>query len=235
VLEVSDLFVNYGHISALNGISISAHKNEIISLIGSNGAGKSTLLHSIVGLVKPSKGSIRFSGNRIDGLPPHVISNMGIALVPEGRKIFYKMTVKENLLMGAFKIKDRKLIQTNMDHALEIFPILKERIRQAGGTLSGGEQQMLAVARALMSSPKLLLLDEPSLGLAPQITDIIADNIVSIAETGIPILLVEQNANLALEISQRAYVIENGIIQNKGTSAELMKDDSVLRTYLGIQ
>lgn len=235
MLEVSDIYVNYGHINALNGISISANKNEIIALIGSNGAGKSTLLHSIVGLIKPYKGSIKFSGNSIIGLPPHVISNMGIALVPEGRKIFYKMTVRENLLMGAFNIRSKNMIQNNMDHALAVFPKLRDRINQAGGTLSGGEQQMLAVARALMSSPKLLLLDEPSLGLAPQITDVIADNIVDIAKSGIPILLVEQNANLALEISQRAYVIENGKIQIQGASSELMRDDAVLKTYLGIQ
>ncbi|MCD2492573.1 ABC transporter ATP-binding protein [Lacrimispora sp. NSJ-141] len=234
MLEIKNLTVRYGSITALHGISLEVRENEVVALVGNNGAGKTTTLRSISGLQKPAKGDILFQGESIVGKPVHKIVQMGLIHVPEGRKIFTKLTVRENLLMGSFSIKSKTEVSNNLERVMQVFPKLKERINQYGGTLSGGEQQMLAVGRAMMASPKLLLLDEPSLGLAPQIVDVIGDTVLDIAKLGIPILLVEQNANLALEISNRAYVIETGNIQMSADSADLLKDDTIQKTYLGV-
>ena len=234
MLEINNIFVNYGTVEALKDVSLNVGKHEIVALIGNNGAGKSTTLRAISGQVEVWKGSIVFNGDEITNRPVHKISELGIVHVPEGRKIFYKLSVKENLLMGAYSRNDKKAIADTMDYVLETFPILKNRINQQGGTLSGGEQQMLAVGRALMADPKILLFDEPSLGLAPLIVETVIDNIIKISETGIPILLVEQNASLALDISDRAYVIDTGEIQMSGLSSELASDDDVKKAYLGI-
>lgn len=234
MLEIKDLCVNYGSVEALHHINLKLGANEIVALIGSNGAGKSTTLKAISGELKPTHGDVLFCGKSIKNKKVHEISKMGIVHVPEGRCIFSKLSVRENLMMGAYTQNDKALIKSNFEKVLEIFPILKERIKQQGGTLSGGEQQMLAFGRALMANPKVLLFDEPSLGLAPIIVDLIAENIAKIGKSGIPILLVEQNANIALEISQRAYVIETGSIELSGNSADLRNDGMIQKTYLGI-
>jgi branched-chain amino acid transport system ATP-binding protein len=207
MLEIKNLTVQYGNVIALRKIDLYVESNEVIALIGNNGAGKTTTLRTISGLLKPTTGSITFNGKSLVGMPPHKIVSEGIIHVPEGRKIFAKLTVRENLLMGAYSVKNSAQADKSLRRVLEVFPFLNERINQFGGTLSGGEQQMLAVSRAMMASPKMLLLDEPSLGLAPQAVDRVADTIINISKLGIPILLVEQNANLALELSNRAYVI----------------------------
>lgn len=234
MLEIKNLTVKYGKIIALHDVSLTLAKDEVVALVGNNGAGKTTTLRSISGLQKPASGSITFNGKSLVGMPVHKIVNEGIIHVPEGRKIFTKLTVKENLLLGAYSVSDKVKINQTLEEVQDLFPILRERINQPGGTLSGGEQQMLAVGRAMMASPKLLLLDEPSLGLAPQVVDKIADTILQISKLGIPILLVEQNANLALEISNRAYVIETGNIELTAKSSELLENDVVRKTYLGI-
>lgn len=234
VLEVKNLHVSYGSIETLHGINLCLNENEVVALVGSNGAGKTTTLKSISGQLKVSSGDIIFKGSSILGVPAHKIASMGIVQVPEGRKIFYKLSVRENLKLGAYTIKNKEEIQRNLETVLHAFPILKERYSQPGGTLSGGEQQMLAVGRAIMASPKVLLLDEPSLGLAPLVVETIADKIVEISELGIPILLVEQNANLALEISHRAYVIETGTIEISGNSADMRGNPDIQKAYLGI-
>lgn len=234
MLEIKNLTVKYGKIIALHDVSLTLAKDEVVALVGNNGAGKTTTLRSISGLQKPASGSITFNGKSLVGMPVHKIVNEGIIHVPEGRKIFTKLTVKENLLLGAYSVSDKVKINQTLEEVQDLFPILRERINQPGGTLSGGEQQMLAVGRAMMASPKLLLLDEPSLGLAPQVVDKIADTILQISKLGIPILLVEQNANLALEISNRAYVIETGNIELSAKSSELLENDVVRKTYLGI-
>lgn len=234
MLEIKDLCVNYGQVEALSHVDIHVDKDEIVALVGSNGAGKSTLLKTISGQVKPRSGEILFQGTSVVGLPSYKVARLGIIQVPEGRKIFYKMSVRENLKLGAYNIRDKHLIQNTMDHVIELFPILGSRINQAGGTLSGGEQQMLAFGRAMMAQPKILLLDEPSLGLAPLVVEAVADIVLKIADTGIPILLVEQNASIALDISDRAYVLETGIINMTGDSEVLAEDDSIKKTYLGI-
>ena len=234
MLEIKNLVVRYGRITALHGIDLTLGDNEVVALIGNNGAGKTTTLKAISGMQKPASGSIEFNGTSLIGLPSHKIVEQGIIHVPEGRRIFTKMTVKENLLMGSYSVRDAKFINDKLAQVIDLFPILKERINQFGGTLSGGEQQMLAVARALMANPKVLLLDEPSLGLAPQVVDKIADTVIMISKQGIPILLVEQNANVALEISHRAYVIETGNIVMDGKSSDMLADDAVRQTYLGI-
>lgn len=234
ILDIKGLNVNYGSIRALNNVSLCIDEHEVVALIGNNGAGKTTILKAISGMVPIKAGSIDFCGKTISGKRSHTISRLGITHVPEGRHVFYKFTVRENLLIGAYNLKDRARVSQNMERIMDIFPILRERINQFGGTLSGGEQQMLVIGRALMAEPKLLLLDEPSLGLAPQIVDVIADNIERIAASGIPILLVEQNANLALELSDRAYVIETGDIILEGASSSLRQSDIVQKTYLGI-
>ena len=234
MLKIENLVVKYGNITALHGISMDLDSNEVVALIGNNGAGKSTTLRAISGLIRPAQGDIQFNGKSIVGMKPHKIVDLGIIHVPEGRKVFKTLTVKENLLMGAYSAKSKGSISAMMDRVVTLFPILGERLHQFGGTLSGGEQQMLAVGRAMMASPKLLLLDEPSLGLAPQYVDKIADTVIEISKMGVPILLVEQNANLALEISHKAYVLETGYITTCDESKNLLKDDTIQKTYLGI-
>lgn len=234
ILDVKGLKVSYGSVHALNGVDLSINEHEVVALIGNNGAGKTSILRAISGAIPIKAGSIEFCGKSLVAVKPHIISRMGITHVPEGRHVFYKFTVKENLLIGAYNIRDKARVAQNMEVVMNTFPILRERISQFGGTLSGGEQQMLVIGRALMAEPKLLLLDEPSLGLAPQVVDVIADNIERIAKTGIPILLVEQNANLALELSSRAYVIETGDVILEGKSSGLRESDVVQKAYLGI-
>jgi len=234
MLEVRDLHVNYGAVSALHGISLKVDKGEIVTLIGANGAGKSTTLRTISGLVKPRSGLIQFEDHDIAGLPPHVIVGLGIAQSPEGRMVFANLTVLENLRMGAYLRKDTREIHKDMQYVFSIFPRLKEREQQTAGTLSGGEQQMLAIGRALMSKPKCLMLDEPSLGIAPILVQTIFEKIVEInRELGLTILLVEQNANLALEISNRGYVLETGRITLTDTAAALRDNAEVQECYLG--
>lgn len=234
ILEIKGLRVAYGSVTALNGVDLYIDEKEVVALIGNNGAGKTTILKAISGMLSVKEGAITFLGEEITAKKPHVIARTGITHVPEGRHVFNKFTVKENLMAGAYNIKNKKRIAQNMEMVLDTFPILKERFHQMGGTLSGGEQQMLVIGRALMADPKLLLLDEPSLGLAPQVVDVIADNIERIAKAGIPILLVEQNANLALELSKRAYVIETGNVIIEGKSSEIQQSDLVKKAYLGI-
>ncbi len=234
ILEVCDIDVFYGGIHALRGVSLEVEQGEIVTLIGANGAGKTTTLRAISGLLKPEKGVVRFGGEVITGVPPHVIVGRGLVMAPEGRGIFANMTVEENLDIGAFLRKDKAAIAKDKDHALELFPRIRERLAQNAGTLSGGEQQMLAIARALMSRPKLLLLDEPSLGLAPQIVALIFKIVRTIAAEGTTILLVEQNAHMALGVAQRAYVLEVGKIVLEGPAKQLASDDKIRKAYLGI-
>lgn len=233
LLEVKDLVVSYGAIKALKGISFSVDKGEIISLIGSNGAGKTTTLHSVSNLIKKISGSIIFDGVNITNLSADKIVKMGLIQVPEGRRVFANMTVKENLEMGAYLRRDKTQIKKDMEWCYELFPRLKERLNQISGTLSGGEQQMLAMARALMSKPKLLLLDEPSMGLAPILVDEIFDIITKISSSGTTILLVEQNAYKALSIANRAYILETGNITKTGRASDLINDNSIISAYLG--
>jgi branched-chain amino acid transport system ATP-binding protein len=233
MLTVKNLQVNYGSVQALKDISIEVKQGEIVTLIGSNGAGKSTLLKTISGLIRPKQGSITFEGKDLTSIPPEKIVSIGISHVPEGRKIFSGMTVMENLRIGAYQRKDKKGIEKDLEEVFSLFPILKDRKNQDAGTLSGGEQQMLAISRALLAKPKLIILDEPSLGLAPVIIDKVFEFIEKIRDTGITILLVEQNANLALEVSERAYVHETGEIKLTGKSSELMKDEQIMKAYLG--
>jgi branched-chain amino acid transport system ATP-binding protein len=234
MLEIKNLAVSYGAITALHGISLSVPDRKIITLIGANGAGKTTALKTISGLLKPKSGEIFYDGKNIAGLPPHQIVVRGISHVPEGRMIFANLTVLENLQLGAYLQKDKKIIRCELEHVFSLFPRLQEREKQIAGTLSGGEQQMLAIGRALMSKPKLLLLDEPSLGLAPLLVKTIFEKIVEInREQGITILLVEQNANLALGISHFGYVLETGKIILQGDSAALRQNPQVKSAYLG--
>jgi branched-chain amino acid transport system ATP-binding protein len=233
MLEVKNIQVAYGKIVAVKDVSITVNQGEIVTLIGSNGAGKSTTLRTISGLIKPKSGEILFNGKRIDGLPGHEIVGMGICHSPEGRRIFPRMTVKENLELGAFLRSDKEAVNADMDRVLELFPRLKERIKQTAGTMSGGEQQMLAVSRALMGDPKLLLLDEPSMGPAPVLVELIFDTIVKIRKQGVTILLIEQNATAALEVADRAYVLESGKVKMSGSAKELSSDDKVTKAYLG--
>jgi branched-chain amino acid transport system ATP-binding protein len=233
MLEVKNIQVAYGKIVAVKDVSVTVNQGEIVTLIGSNGAGKSTTLRTISGLIKPKSGEILFNGKRIDGLPGHEIVGMGICHSPEGRRIFPRMTVKENLELGAFLRSDKEAVNADMDRVLELFPRLKERIKQTAGTMSGGEQQMLAVSRALMGDPKLLLLDEPSMGLAPVLVELIFDTIIKIRKQGVTILLIEQNATAALEVADRAYVLESGKVKMSGSAKELSSDDKVTKAYLG--
>ncbi|MDP4106673.1 MAG: ABC transporter ATP-binding protein [Bacillota bacterium] len=233
MLTVKNLQVNYGSVQALKDISIEVKQGEIVTLIGSNGAGKSTLLKTISGLIRPKQGSITFEGKDLTSIPPEKIVSIGISHVPEGRRIFSGMTVMENLRIGAYQRKDKKGIEKDLEEVFSLFPILKDRKNQDAGTLSGGEQQMLAISRALLAKPKLIILDEPSLGLAPVIIDKVFEFIEKIRDTGITILLVEQNANLALEVSERAYVLETGEIKLTGESSELLKDEQIMKAYLG--
>ena len=234
MLTVSDLSVSYGAISALSGISFTIEAGSIVTLIGGNGAGKTTTLRTISGLLRARSGTISFLGEDITALAPHKVVARGLCHVPEGRMIFSNLTVDENLAMGAYLQNDAALNAKNREYAFSIFPRLKERIKQTAGTLSGGEQQMLAIGRALMSNPKFLMLDEPSLGIAPRLISTIFEKIVEINRTqGITILLVEQNANLALEISSYAYVLETGHIAMEGESKKLRTDPRLKATYLG--
>jgi branched-chain amino acid transport system ATP-binding protein len=234
LLLIENLSVRYGAIHALQGISIALEKGKIVSLIGANGAGKTTALRTVSGILKPSAGSIRFRDVEIGGMPPHRIVGMGLVQCPEGRMIFSNLSVLENLKMGAYLSRDRKTVEEGIEQAFRLFPRLGERTHQMAGTLSGGEQQMLAVARALMSRPECLLLDEPSLGIAPILVRMIFDKIVEISRTlDLSILLVEQNANLALEISDYAYVLETGRITLHGPPAQLREQPAVRASYLG--
>lgn len=233
LLEVKDLVVSYGAIKALKGISFDVDAGEVISLIGSNGAGKTTTLHSISNLIKKVSGSISFDGQDITNLSADKIVQMGLIQVPEGRRVFANMSVKENLEMGAYLRRDKENIKKDMEWCYELFPRLKERSSQISGTLSGGEQQMLAMARALMSKPKLLLLDEPSMGLAPILVDEIFNIITKISSSGTTILLVEQNAYKALSIANRAYILETGEITKTGKASDLITDKAVISAYLG--
>jgi branched-chain amino acid transport system ATP-binding protein len=234
MLEIKNLAVNYGAIAALHGISLSVPDGQIVTLVGANGAGKTTTLKTISGLLKPASGEIIYDGQNIAGLPPHRIVARGVSQSPEGRMIFANLTVHENLQLGAYLQKDRETIRRELDRVFVLFPRLKERQKQIAGTLSGGEQQMLAIGRALMSRPRLLLLDEPSLGLAPLLVKTIFEKIVEInREQGLTILLVEQNANLALEISHFAYVLETGKVVLQGGSADLRQNPKVKSAYLG--
>lgn len=233
MLKVENLVVSYGGIEALKGISLEVPKGQIVTLIGANGAGKSTLLRSVVGLVKPKSGQIVYNGDNIIGLNSQQIVKKGLTLVPEGRRIFPNLTVLENLQIGAYMRRDKEGIQKDIDWVYEMFPRLQERSWQMAGTLSGGEQQMLAVARGLMSRPKILLLDEPSMGLAPIIVNQIYDLIREIRDSGITVLLVEQNARKALGICDYAYVLENGKINLSGSGEELLQSDAVRKAYLG--
>ena len=232
MLAVENLHVSYGHIQALSGVSIMVPQGSIVSIIGSNGAGKTTLLNTISGLVKQKQGSIKFKGQEL-GRIPHVIVQQGIVQVPEGRKIFAGLTVEENLLAGGYILRDAKHLRSNVNKMMELYPILGSRKNQQAGTLSGGEQQMLAVCRGLMSEPELILLDEPSLGLAPIIVKSIFELIGQIRQQGITVLLVEQNAKKALALSDYAYVLENGHVTMEGKGRDLLCDPAVKRAYLG--
>jgi len=231
MLKLENIHTFYGPIEALKGVDIEIRQGEIVCIIGNNGAGKSTTLMTISGILKPRSGTIAFGEERITGVPPYRIVRMGISQVPEGRRIFPKLTVKENLEMGAFPVRGDK--KASLEFVYNLFPVLKDRHMQLGGTLSGGEQQMLAIGRALMSRPKLLLLDEPSLGLAPIIASKIFKTIREINQEGVTVLLVEQNARAAMKLSGRGYVLENGRVALEGTSEDLLSDEQVRKAYLG--
>ncbi len=234
LLVLENVHTYYGNVHALKGISLTVEEGEIVTLIGANGAGKTTTLKTISGLVKPREGRVIFDGQELNRVPAHKIVYMGISHAPEGRKVFPTLTVEENLLLGAYSLgNNRKAIEANMERVFALFPRLAERKRQLAGTLSGGEQQMLAIGRALMSRPRLLLLDEPSLGLAPMLVRAIFETIKEINQQGVTILLVEQNARAALKLAHRAYVLETGRIVLSGPSHELMQDERVRKAYLG--
>lgn len=234
MLEINSLSAGYGRIPVLEDISVEVRKGEILALVGPNGAGKSTLLRTVMGTIVPASGTIDFKGVRLNGMPSHRIAGLGIAHVQEGRRVFGAMSVRENLIMGAFLKEKRHLIPRNLDFVCGLFPRLSERMNQQAGTLSGGEQQMLAIGRALMMSPELILLDEPSLGLAPLLITNIYDTLSRLNEEGMTILLVEQNVRKALAAAGRAYVIENGKIVLHGGSQSIMEDPRVISAYLGI-
>ena len=233
MLEVKDLEVYYGMIQAIKGISFEVNKGEVIALIGANGAGKTTSLHTITGLLSPKKGSVMFEGKDITKIPAHKIVSMGMAHVPEGRRVFADLSVYENLKLGAYTRKDKENLNKDLESIYERFPRLAERKNQSAGTLSGGEQQMLAMGRALMSKPSIILMDEPSMGLSPILVNEIFDIIESISKSGTTVLLVEQNAKKALSIADRAYVLETGKIVTSGKASELLEDDSIKKAYLG--
>ncbi len=233
MLEIRGLNAGYGEVQVLWDVSLRVNRGEIVSLIGANGAGKTTTLKSVMGIVRPFSGEIEFNGERITGLPTHRIVKMGLSLVPEGRHLFPKMTVMENLRMGAYAVDSSKY-QNLLERVFQIFPVLKERKNQLASTLSGGEQQMLAIARGLMSDPQILMLDEPSLGLAPKIVKRVMKVVSEIREEGVTILLVEQNAKISLEVSDRGYVLETGRVVLEGDSEELLRNEHVRRAYLGL-
>jgi branched-chain amino acid transport system ATP-binding protein len=233
LLRIENLHTYYGHVHALKGINLEVEEGEIVALLGANGAGKSTTLRTISGLVRPREGRIEFNGHLLNHVPAHKIVQMGVSHVPEGRRIFTTLTVMENLMMGAYTLNDDQIIQENLQRVFDLFPRLAERKNQLGGTLSGGEQQMLTIGRALMARPSLLLLDEPSLGLAPMLVKAIFETIREINARGTTILLVEQNARAALKIAHRAYVLETGRVVLSGPAQELMRDERVRKAYLG--
>ncbi|HSS27056.1 MAG TPA: ABC transporter ATP-binding protein [Usitatibacter sp.] len=233
LIALEGLQVAYGGIRAVKGISLEVQQGELVCLIGANGAGKTTTLRAITGMLHPSAGRIVYEGRDIAGMKPHLISRQGLALVPEGRGVFAQLTIEENLAMGAYARRDRAGVAADVERAFTLFPRLKERRRQTAGTLSGGEQQMLAISRALMSRPRLLLLDEPSMGLAPLMVERIFEVIRSISAEGVTLLLVEQNARLALEVSHRGYVLESGLVTLSGEAASLLHDPRIREAYLG--
>jgi branched-chain amino acid transport system ATP-binding protein len=233
MLEIKHLAVSYGEIAALRDVSLTINQGEIVTLIGGNGAGKTTTLKTISGLLTPDAGSIRFEGQSIAGLSPDRIVALGIAQVPEGRHVFPRLSVENNLLVGAYLVRDNAAIRDTLEQIYAMFPLLKERRRQLGETLSGGEQQMLALGRAIMSRPRLMLLDEPSLGLAPRVVEEVAKAIISFRKSGMTILLVEQNARVALALSERGYVIETGRVVLSDNSASLKRNPKVIESYLG--
>ena len=233
ILHVEDLNVYYGAIHAVKGVSFDVEEGEVVTLIGANGAGKSTTLNTVAGLLKPRGGKVEFEGKSLLGIPPHTIVGTGIALCPEGRRVFLQMSVRDNLEMGAFTRRDAAEIADSLEMVFDRFPRLKEREGQSAGTLSGGEQQMLAMGRALMSKPRLLMLDEPSMGLAPILVQEIFDIIKSLHEMGTTVLLVEQNARMALSVADRAYVLETGSVSMSGDAAALASDERVRQAYLG--
>jgi branched-chain amino acid transport system ATP-binding protein len=234
LLELSGLHTYYGHIHALKGVDLTVEEGEIVTLVGANGAGKSTTLRTISGMIRPRRGHVRLEGRDITGMKPHEIAALGIGHVPEGRRIFPQLTVRENLEMGGWNVRDRALAARRMEYAFDLFPRLRERVSQKGGTLSGGEQQMLAIGRALMSEPRVLLLDEPSMGLAPVLVEQIFEIIKRInAENKTTILLVEQNALMALEVASRGYVLQTGEVVLSDDAASLMNNEMVKKVYLG--
>ena len=233
MLEIKDLEVYYGMIQAIKGVSFDVNEGEVIALIGANGAGKTTILHTITGLLNAKKGSVWFEGKDITKVPAHKIVSMGMAHVPEGRRVFANLTVLQNLKMGAYTRKDKNEIEQTLDNIYKRFPRLKERQNQLAGTLSGGEQQMLAMGRALMSKPKIILMDEPSMGLSPIFVNEIFDIIQEVSKSGTTVLLVEQNAKKALSIADRAYVLETGKIVLEGKASDLLNNDSIKKAYLG--
>ena len=233
MLEIKDIHVNYGAIQAIKGITITVNDGELVSLVGANGAGKTTILHTISGLLRATSGEVLLDGVNLQKVPANTIINLGLAHVPEGRHVFSRMTVEENLRMGAYIINDPKQVNDGLERVYHHFPRLKERARQLGGTLSGGEQQMLATGRALMTNPKILLMDEPSMGLSPILVNEIFSIIEQLHASGITILLVEQNAKKALAVADRAYVLETGKISMQGSAKELAEDDRVRKAYLG--
>ncbi len=233
LLEVKDLEVSYGVIRALKGISFKVDRGEIVSLIGANGAGKTTTLHTVTGLLHPSAGSVMYKGKDLTKVPAHKIVSMGLVHVPEGRRIFQGLSVYENLLMGAYSQKDKALVAENMKLVFSLFPRLEERKKQMAGTLSGGEQQMLAMGRALLSNPEMVVLDEPSMGLSPLLVSEVFEIVKTFRENGKTVLLVEQNAKKAMSISDRVYVLETGSIINEGRASDLINDESIKKAYLG--
>lgn len=233
MLEVKDLHVYYGMIHAIKGVSFEVNEGEIIALIGANGAGKTTILHTVSGLLRPKQGSILFEGTELTKVPAHKVVSLGMAQVPEGRRVFSQMTVLQNLKMGAYTRSDKDELEQTLERVYKRFPRLEERRNQPAGTLSGGEQQMLAMGRALMSHPKIILMDEPSMGLSPILVNEIFDIIKSVNAAGTTVLLVEQNAKKALSIADRAYVLETGNISMSGKASDLMNDDAVKKAYLG--
>jgi branched-chain amino acid transport system ATP-binding protein len=233
ILELKSISVHYGNIAAVQQLDLTVYAGEIVTLIGSNGAGKSTTLRTISGLLRPVSGEVMYQGRSINGIPGHEVVKLGICQSPEGRKIFHRMTVSENLDLGAYTRKDTAKIAEDRERVLDLFPRLRERINQKAGTMSGGEQQMLAVARALLGNPTLLLLDEPSMGLAPVLVDLIFETIERIRDQGVTVLVVEQNALAALEIADYAYVLESGRLAMQGEAAKLLDDPSVAAAYLG--
>jgi branched-chain amino acid transport system ATP-binding protein len=233
MLDIENIHAYYGHIHALKDVSLNVHRGEIVTLIGANGAGKSTMLKATSGLLRPHNGSIRLDGEELTHYPPHKIVAKGVVQVPEGRRVFGRLTVTENLEMGAFVIADQKTIHANLERVFILFPRLKERHKQVGGTLSGGEQQMLAMGRALMANPLVLLLDEPSMGLSPVLVDSIFDTIRQLHTSGTTILLVEQNARMALQVASRGYVLQSGSVVLSDTAENLRKNEMVRKAYLG--